>query len=325
MLILRSDIMSQYGVCRKLRVLWPVIPVGVDGSCCVKKYGFVHMSIILLIMLGLMTTGCGDTTDSTESSTGSSKSEISLITSSNSIASGDSVILTATVTPSDVTGVVLFYDGSSFVVSKILSAGLATCTVSMEAGTHTIKVIYNGSSKYDSCSDTVTVTVSSSAASTESSISLIASSTSVTSGDSVTLTAAVTPAEVTGTVNFYDGSAYLGSGTINSGEASFTTNSLSVGSHALTAVYGGSSTCSSSSSDSVTVTVTTSTTSTANITSLAAFSTLVSYGTSITLHATLSPLAITDTLTFYNGSTSQRERTLSSGKAIFSVSSLSIG
>jgi hypothetical protein len=266
--------MSKYRVHRKSKALLPVFPAGVAGSGGVKRNGFVHISIILLIVLGFMTASCGSSTDSDDTSTGSSKSEISLITSSTSIASGDSVILTAMVTPSEVTGVVLFYDGSSFIVSKILSAGVATCTINLEAGTHTIKVVYNGSSKYSSCTDTVTVTVSSSAASTESSTSLAASSTSVTSGDSVTLTATVTPTDVTGTVTFYDGSAYVGSGTLSSGGASFTTNSLSVGSHTLTAVYGGTSVYSSSTSDTVTVTVTASTATTA---SLAASKTPVTY------------------------------------------------
>jgi hypothetical protein len=58
-----------------------------------------------------------------------------------------------------------------------------------------------------------------------------------------------------GTVTFYDGSESLGIGTISSGMASLTTSSLGVGSHALTAGYGGSSSHSASTSTSVSLTV----------------------------------------------------------------------
>ncbi|TMQ60533.1 MAG: Ig-like domain repeat protein [Candidatus Eisenbacteria bacterium] len=63
-------------------------------------------------------------------------------------------------------------------------------------------------------------------------------------GQSVTLTATVTGGggTPTGTVNFKDGSTVIGSALPldDSGVASFTTSSLSVATHAITAVYGGS-------------------------------------------------------------------------------------
>jgi hypothetical protein len=61
-------------------------------------------------------------------------------------------------------------------------------------------------------------------------------------GESVIFTATVTSpvGTPTGTVTFNDGATTLGTGTLNpSGEATFTTSSLSVGSHSITAVYGG--------------------------------------------------------------------------------------
>ncbi|MFD1275555.1 Ig-like domain-containing protein [Streptomyces kaempferi] len=45
-----------------------------------------------------------------------------------------------------------------------------------------------------------------------------------------------------GTVSFFDGATLLGTGTLSGGVATFATATLSVGSHALTAVYGGVST-----------------------------------------------------------------------------------
>jgi len=62
-------------------------------------------------------------------------------------------------------------------------------------------------------------------------------------GQSVTLTATATSTgggAPTGTVTFKDGTTVLGTGTLNgSGVASFTTSTLTVGSHPLTANYGG--------------------------------------------------------------------------------------
>ena len=59
----------------------------------------------------------------------------------------------------------------------------------------------------------------------------------------VTLTAAVPSpsgaAPPTGTVSFYDGSQSLGQGRLSSGQATLTLNTLSTGTHALTAAYSG--------------------------------------------------------------------------------------
>ncbi len=81
-----------------------------------------------------------------------------------------------------------------------------------------------------------------------------------TYGDSVTLTATVSGSggTPTGTVTFKDGTATLGTGTLNgSGQATFTTNKLSAvaSPHSLTAVYGGDSNFNPSTSSAVSQTV----------------------------------------------------------------------
>jgi hypothetical protein len=59
-------------------------------------------------------------------------------------------------------------------------------------------------------------------------------------GQAVTFTATVTGASPTGTVTFKDGATTLGTGTLHgAGQATFTTSALTVGSHSITAVYGG--------------------------------------------------------------------------------------
>ena len=73
-------------------------------------------------------------------------------------------------------------------------------------------------------------------------------------GQVVTCTATVTSASgtPTGTVTFRDGTTILGTGTLNgAGQASFTTGGLSLGTHAMTAEYGGSANFAPSASSAV--------------------------------------------------------------------------
>ncbi len=70
-------------------------------------------------------------------------------------------------------------------------------------------------------------------------------------GQAITLTATVsgTGGPPTGTVTFKNGATTLGSSTLNgSGQATFTTSSLSVGSHSITAVYSGNASFTASTS-----------------------------------------------------------------------------
>lgn len=99
---------------------------------------------------------------------------------------------------------------------------------------------------------------------------MIASTTSIVNsnipsslfGQLVTFTATVTVVSPgsgvpNGVVNFEDGGSIIGSGTLNSsGIATFSTSTLSVASHVITAVYAGNSNYSISTSASITQTVT---------------------------------------------------------------------
>ena len=68
----------------------------------------------------------------------------------------------------------------------------------------------------------------------------------------MTFTAKVTPGSgpvATGTVTFKNGTTTLGTGALNgSGEATYATKTLTVGTHSITAVYGGSADDSTSTS-----------------------------------------------------------------------------
>ena len=89
-----------------------------------------------------------------------------------------------------------------------------------------------------------------------SSVALTSSAPSVFFGQPVTLTATVTGIAPTGTVTFSDGGATLGSVALTGSTASFTTSTLSAGSHSFTATYNGDGSNNASNSAAVSVAVT---------------------------------------------------------------------
>jgi hypothetical protein len=78
-------------------------------------------------------------------------------------------------------------------------------------------------------------------------------------GQKVTLSATVAETNgsgvPTGTVTFLSGATSLGTGTLSSGRATYSTSSLDVGSHSITASYGGDASNLSSTSTAVSVTI----------------------------------------------------------------------
>src|SRR5216117_4519761 len=115
-------------------------------------------------------------------------------------------------------------------------------TSTLAAGSHPITASYGGGATFSgSTSSTLTQTVKKASTTT-----LVSSSANPSlSGQSVTFTATVTAKSPgagtpTGTVTFKDGSSTLGTGTLDgSGQAMFTISTLAVGSHSITARYGG--------------------------------------------------------------------------------------
>jgi hypothetical protein len=183
--------------------------------------------------------------------------------SANPSSSGQSVVLTATVSPSGATGAVTFLDGNSTLGIGTLSAGKATCgtstpcsTSGLGAGSHSIKAAYSGDGNYGSSFGSLTQVVM-----LNTTTNLTASANPATFGQAVTFTATVSCCIATGTVTFFDGSTTLGSAALvylpQNGiiKAAFSTSSLSVGSHAITATYSGDSDNSGSTSSALPETI----------------------------------------------------------------------
>jgi hypothetical protein len=150
-----------------------------------------------------------------------------------------------------------------------------------------------------------------------------------TSRQAATLTATVTPSAgsgvPTGTVTFLDGTATIGSATLNgAGKATLTTATLGVGAHTITAVYGGDSGFKGSTSPALMQTVNPAATSTALTSSLNPST----YGQPVTFTATVASAGgvPAGTVTFRDGATTLGVGTLNgSGQAVFETTALSAG
>ncbi len=160
------------------------------------------------------------------------------------------VTFTATISPAVATGTVTFYNGSTSMGSAAVSAGTAVLTTQFAAGgTDTVHAVYSGDYNYlSSTSNSLAMNVSGPLV---TSTSLGASTSSVAMGGGVTLTANLTPATVTGTVTFYNGSTAIGTANVNVGVATLNTTFAASGNITLKAVFGGNSSWETSTSNQV--------------------------------------------------------------------------
>ncbi len=180
-------------------------------------------------------------------------SSTALTTAPNPSASGQGVLLTATVT-TGATGTVSFYNNvSTLIATQPLNGGspnTATFTVSSLLPTpnpNSITAVYNGDLNYlTGTSNAVNQTVTPSLTSTSLGVTVSGKpSSSSPLGQTVTLTATVSlqsnsSAVTSGSVTFFSGADPIGSGVLNgSGKATLNTSLLSAGPNSLMAFYVG--------------------------------------------------------------------------------------
>ena len=187
-------------------------------------------------------------------------STTALVSSLNPAGSGQSVTFTATVTGSGATptGSVTFKDaGVTFGSGSLNASGQATfATSSLTAGNHAITAVYAGDTAYaGSTSNTVNQDITTTLLS--STTTLTDGPAATTFGQSITFTATVTGGGVpSGSVDFKDGGVTFANALLNAAsQATFTTSTLAVGTHAITAVYAGNSAYAGSTSNALSVTV----------------------------------------------------------------------
>jgi len=248
----------------------------------------------------------------------------SLTVGPNPSLAGQNVILTATVQPSSAGGTVTFYDnnGTTPLATVGVSGGTAIYSTSgFSVGAHPLTAVYNGDQlDPPSTSGTVTLTVNKDPTTTTCS----ASPNPAIWGQTVTITATATAQYTTpsSTVTFFDnsGSTTLGTVGLSGGSASYSTNSLSVGSHSLSVTYGGDANdLSSNGSCSVTVN------RAASSLSISSLPNPSVVGDTVTITASATPASATGTVTFQDNGNGIGSATLSNGSASISTSSLSPG
>jgi hypothetical protein len=154
---------------------------------------------------------------------------------------GSSLTFTAAVNPTAATGTVTFFDGSIPISGNLpLSGGpVSFSTAALGAGNHSITAQYSGDANFNGATSAALVqTVTK--VKTEVELELSVQDTAFRTGTPLMFIATVTPTAATGTVTFFDETTAITSPiALNNSTATFTTTTLAVGSHSISARYSG--------------------------------------------------------------------------------------
>ena len=245
---------------------------------------------------------------------------------------GNPITFVATVTGSgtpSATGAVVFFDGTTQIGIAYLAANTAQATFatsSLAVGAHSISVAYHGDSNYGpSTSPAIGLSVTPA----QTVVTVLAAPNPAVAGMPVSLAASVTlltgSSTPTGVVTFTDGSAPLGTATIDSTGSAAITPTLAPGQHSIVASYAGDANDNGSASTPVPLTVAQAVTSTI----LTSTPNPSSVGSAVTFAVKVTGSGGTPTgvLTIYaNGTTSLASGALdSAGSAALVYSGLAAG
>jgi hypothetical protein len=246
-----------------------------------------------------------------------------LISSVNPSLPGQPVTFTAGVVGSGgtPTGTVTFKDGSNTLGTATLSSGQAIFVISSLAqGAHSITAVYGGDANFQgsisaAVNQVVLAVTTASAASNVNPSAL---------NQPVTFTAAVSSGSgtPTGSVTFKDGAATLGTSTLSGGQATLSTSALALGSHSITAIYGGDANFQGSTSPTLTQVVKTATTAvvTSNVNPSG-----LNEPVTFTANVSSGGGSPTGSVTFKDGASTLGTASLSAGQATFNATTLAAG
>jgi hypothetical protein len=120
-----------------------------------------------------------------------------------------------------------------------LSSGAATFVANLGGDPHTITAQYSGDAVFNSSPSNALVQRVAKVP-TEVELELSVNTTAFSLGTPLTFIANISPQAATGTVIFFDGDTQISQPVpVSNGSASFTTSTLAVGSHTITARYNG--------------------------------------------------------------------------------------
>jgi|GEM_PF-553140 len=189
-----------------------------------------------------------------------------------------------------------YYTANTTLLSPVPLQGGTTeiTTSSLAAGSHRIRAVYSGdNANAAQASPTTIQTVAAEA----TGVALSSSVNPSITGQSVTLTATIAPPAATGTVQFLDGAAVLGTETITAGVATLEVTTLAVGDHSITATYSGDGTHPAQTSAVLVQSVA----RTASAVTLTASPNPSSIGQAVTFSAQVSPNTATGSIQFTDG------------------------
>ena len=291
----------------------------VSAGVATLAYAFPAGSFTITASYSGDSNNSGSTSAAITQTVGKGTASVALSSSVNPSAVGQPTVFSARITPSSATGVVQFLDGTTVLGTAPLSSGQASLTVSaLAAGTHSITAAYAGDSNNTAATSSA---VAQSVNKTTSSVTVAPSPNPSVLGQPVTITAKITPASATGSVQFLDGSNALGTVPLSGGTAALTTSTLALGTHSITAAYSGDGGNTASTSAAVSQTVNKVPTSVA----VSPKPNPSALGQSVSMVATVTPGSATGTMNFLDGATSLGSETVSSGSATFATSSLAAG
>lgn len=146
---------------------------------------------------------------------------------------GDSVSLTATVSPAEEATSIDFYDGATLLGSAPVVGGVATLTTTvLTAGTHSLTAAIAETENYLAATS---ASVSYLVAKAPRSITLTVAPSPSVYGNAITLTATLTPGAEATSVEFREGASVLGTSAVSGGVATFTTATLNAGAYNFSA------------------------------------------------------------------------------------------
>lgn len=219
-----------------------------------------------LLPLGTDTVSAAYSGDANFAASGGSATEVvtgfpsasALTSTPNPSFAGQTVTITAAVTGVGSTvvpaGTVTFYSDLTIIGQATLDAnGHASTTIStLSLGLHTLTFVYSGSLGFIASTSPPVVQLVNPQGSTTT---LTVAPNPAGTGQPVALTAAVSLSNTgtaIGTITFFDGATQINQSTLDaSGHATYTTSSLALGTHSLTAVYAGNASYGGSTSPAV--------------------------------------------------------------------------
>lgn len=295
-----------------------------SGACCFSGDGGPAVSAALNSPVGVAVDGAGnlfiaDQMNQRIRRVTPQPTTTSISCNANYAPYGQQLAITATVSPSQATGTVQFFDYGAALGATALSGGSASvATSALAVGIHSLTAVYGGDPVYfGSAPPASIVTVIKAATTAYLSSNLNPSRL----GQTVTFTANVSPASATGSFQYFDGAASLGVVAAIGGAASIATSGLGVGSHSITAVYSGDGNYNGSTSAAWAQSVISTATSTAVVSS----NNPSVYGQPVRFTATVSPGTATGTVDFLDGTLLLQSLPLSAGTATFGTSALGAG